>query len=134
MLSDAFCKAHCIGPKLCIGGHQHKPGTITVVLCQKSTGGTVGQGIHVRCPMSLISDRLRLSYKMSYFSYGPWQSSGQILVFYGFSRPKSFVRQYGFTIQYTEPILPDRFFMVKAARLRRCPRLRLRWFSLSYWK
>jgi hypothetical protein len=39
-----FRKAHCLGPKLYIGRHQHKFGTNSVVLCQESTDGAVGQG------------------------------------------------------------------------------------------
>lgn len=40
-----FSMAHHLGPKLYSGRYQHKLGTISVVLCEESTDGAVGQGI-----------------------------------------------------------------------------------------
>ena len=40
-----FSKAHRLGSKMYSGCYQHKLGTISVVLCQESTDGAVGQGI-----------------------------------------------------------------------------------------
>jgi hypothetical protein len=40
-----FSMAHYLGPKLYSGRYQHKLGTISVVFCEESTDGAVGQGI-----------------------------------------------------------------------------------------
>jgi hypothetical protein len=71
---------------------------------------------------------------MRYPFYSHLQLSGQILVFNRLFRHKFPVRLYGLIVPGHRPYFTDRFFVVKAARLWRCVRLHLRWFSLKHWK